>query len=217
MAQNLLGKVIASTIDGQLVAGRIVETEAYRASDDKGSHAYPNKRTKRTAHQFEPGGNSYVYLCYGIHHLFNVITGPKDQGHVVLIRAVELTTGLEIAKSRRKIKGANENLTNGPGKWTQAFGITTALDNRSLYDADAPIQLYDAEVVHTDSILAGPRVGIAYAEECAHWPWRFTIKDNRWTSKPDVVNYWDNISQRRKDRKEFIFSESAVICFSEDT
>lgn len=189
MAHNLLGKVIASTIDGHLVAGRIVETEAYRAADDKGSHAYPNKRTKRTAQQFDLGGNSYIYLCYGIHHLFNIITGPKDQGHVVLIRAVELIKGFAIAKSRRKTKGAGENLANGPGKWTQAFGITTQLDNTSLYNAYAPIQLYDADEVLASSILSGPRVGIAYAEECAHWPWRFTIKGNKWTSRPDVVSY----------------------------
>lgn len=189
MAQSLLGKVISTNINGQLVAGRIVETEAYRSSDDKGSHAYPNKRTKRTKHQFESGGSSYIYLCYGIHHLFNVITGPEDYGHVVLVRAVELTIGEDIARSRRNIKGSIENLTNGPGKWTQAFGITTELNNRALYAAEATIQLYDGEEVMMDSIVSGPRVGIAYAEECANWPWRFRIQDNKWTSKPDEVSY----------------------------
>jgi DNA-3-methyladenine glycosylase len=189
MAQNLLGKVIVSDINGETVAGRIVETEAYRATDDKGSHAYPDKRTKRTAHQFDPGGNSYIYLCYGIHHLFNVITGPINQGHVILVRAVELTLGYDIARSRRGIKGAQYNLTNGPGKWTQAFGITTELNKTALFSANCPIRIYDAETIVPESIITGPRVGIAYAEECAHWPWRYRIKDNKWTSKPDEVSY----------------------------
>ena len=169
--------------------GRIAETEAYRADDDKGSHAYPNKRTKRTSIQFAAGGNAYIYLCYGIHHLFNVITGPIDVGHVVLIRAVELLDGLEIARQRRNISGRNEDLTNGPGKWTQAFGITTAFNNSQLYINNSSVSIYDAPSIAESSIYTGPRVGIAYAEECAHWPWRFRIKDNIWTSKPEVVQY----------------------------
>ena len=189
MSQNLLGKIIVSQIDGSRVSGRIVETEAYRASDDKGSHAYPNKVTKRTAIQYAPGGCAYIYLCYGIHHLFNVITAPSDVGHVVLVRAVELIDGINSARQRRGIAGDATNLTNGPGKWTQAFGITTSLNNNTLYDQDSLITIYDAPRVSKNSIISSPRVGIAYAEECAHWPWRFRVKDSIWTSKPDIVSY----------------------------
>ncbi len=189
MAQSLLGKVIRSNLDGVEVTGRIVETEAYRSTDDKGSHAYPDKVTKRTAIQYASGGNAYIYLCYGIHHLFNVITGPAESGHVVLIRAVELMEGVEFARQRRKIKASDLNLTNGPGKWTQAFGITTHLNNSPLYKRSGNINILDAPSIPKSQIITSPRVGIAYAQECAHWPWRYRIVDNAWTSKPDQVSY----------------------------
>ncbi len=190
MAQDLLGKIITTDINNQLVSGRIVETEAYRADDDKGSHAYPNKITKRTARQFGPGGVSYIYLCYGIHHLFNVITGPAEVAHVILVRAVEILEGVDIARSRRKIKGPSTQLANGPGKWTQAFGITTAHDACLLTEVDSVISIHEGGVQYApDQIISGPRVGIAYAQECAVWPWRFRVKGNTWTSKPDTVSY----------------------------
>ena len=189
MAQSLLGKIIKSKIDGAQVIGRIVETEAYRSSDDKGSHAYPDKVTKRTEVQFAAGGNAYIYLCYGIHHLFNIITGPAEAGHVVLIRAVELIEGESYARHRRNIKVSHVHLTNGPGKWTQAFGITTDLNNCSLYSATGQITVLDAPKIPRSQIIASPRVGIAYAQECASWPWRFRIKNSIWTSKPDQVFY----------------------------
>ncbi len=189
LSQALLGDVIVNEIDGGYCSARIVETEAYRAPDDKGSHAYGNKVTKRTAGMYEAPGRAYVYLCYGIHHLFNVITAPEGMAHVVLIRAVEPIEGIDLMLHRRSMDSPTPNLTNGPGKWTQAMGITRDYDGSSLVRQDGSIRLYHDQEVSPGDIIASERVGIAYAEECAHWPWRYRIKDHRWTSKPDVVKY----------------------------
>lgn len=187
LARDLLGKRIVSHIDGIKTAARIVETEAYRAPDDRGSHAWQNKRTIRTETMFGQGGTAYVYLCYGIHHLFNVVTGPVDTAHAVLIRAVEPYSGLTIMQQRRNTDGVN--LTNGPGKWSQAMGITTCINGITLYANNSLVKIYMGEKISDTNILSGPRVGIAYAKECALRPWRFQIKDNRYTSKPTVVKY----------------------------
>lgn len=119
------------------------------------------------------GATAYVYLCYGIHHLFNVVTGPKQTPHAVLIRAVLPDDGLETMVSRRKIQ-AEKQLTNGPGKWTKAFGITTALDGMDLLDPGSPVRLYPPEsYISDEDVLVTPRIGIDYAEEWASRPWRF--------------------------------------------
>ncbi len=187
LARHLLGKLLISQIDGQECVTRIVETEAYKAPEDKGSHAYNNKRTKRTEVMYHSGGSSYVYLCYGIHNMLNVVTGPEDQAHAVLIRAVEPLSGWEVMRNRRQ--APDKQLTNGPGKLCKALGITRAHNKIDLCDKDSPIYLCDQSAIPQQQILEGLRVGIAYAEECAHWPWRFRIKDNHWTSIPDVVVY----------------------------
>ena len=123
VSRNLLGKVLVTNIDSNLTSGVIVETEAYAGIDDKASHAYNNKRTQRTETMYQKGGIAYVYLCYGMYYLFNVITNIEDVPHAVLIRAVEPLKGIDIMKDRRKIKGNKYNLTNGPGKLSIAFGI----------------------------------------------------------------------------------------------
>lgn len=187
LAKYLLGKILISKIDGKECVTRIVETEAYKAPEDKGSHAYNNKRTSRTEVMFHSGGISYVYLCYGIHNMLNVVTGPVDEAHAILIRAVEPLSGLELMRERRN--SPMKQLTNGPGKLSKALGITRSHNNLDLCDMDSPIYLCDHTDIPQHQILEGPRVGIAYAEECALWPWRFRIKDNPWTSLPDKVVY----------------------------
>ncbi|MEL6124423.1 MAG: DNA-3-methyladenine glycosylase, partial [Bacteroidota bacterium] len=139
LARNLLGKMIISRVGDRFTSGMIVETEAYRAPDDKGSHAYGNRHTKRTATMFGPPGCAYVYLCYGIHHLCNVVTGPPDTAHAVLIRAVEPIEGTEHISHRRSMPQTVYHLTNGPGKWTKALGITTALDGIPYHDPSSPV------------------------------------------------------------------------------
>ncbi len=190
LAQILLGATITTHLDGITTSGIITETEAYKAPDDKGSHAYGNKRTKRTETLFAEAGTSYVYLCYGIHHLFNIVTGPKDVAHAVLIRAIEPSQGKDQMWVRRAIKSKGYNLTNGPGKLSKALGINKSHNAIDLLSIRSPISisLPKQHIPHKE-IIASPRVGIAYAAECAHWPWRFRIKDNSWTSLPHDVKY----------------------------
>lgn len=184
-ARSLLGKYLVSDIGGVVCSGKIVETEAYRGPDDKACHARGNKKTPRTAPMFAAGGTAYVYLCYGIHHLFNVVTGPKDMAHAVLIRAIEPADNLQAMMERRGLAKLSKRLTAGPGLLTQALGITTQLSGQSLVDKDSRVWLEDrGEHPPGDSIAVSTRIGVDYAEECAAWEWRFCIKDHPWISKP---------------------------------
>lgn len=181
ISKALLGKVLVTNFNGKITSGMIVETEAYRAPEDKASHAYNNKRTKRTETMFSSGGVAYVYLCYGIHHLFNIVTGPLDTPHAVLIRAVQPIDGIEVMLKRRKLQAMKARLTAGPGVLTQALGITIKHDGQSLLSDKIWVEDRDLKIP-AKKILAAPRVGIAYAKEYAELPWRFFIKDNEWVS-----------------------------------
>ncbi len=184
VSKELLGKYLVTNIGGEITAGKIVETEAYRAPDDKACHAYNNRRTDRTEVMFAEGATAYVYLCYGIHHLFNVVTAQKDMAHAVLIRAVEPIDNIEAMLQRRNMAKPQRRLTAGPGTLAQALGITTPLTGVDLTAADSPIWIEDrGDEIPPENIIASPRVGIAYAEECVDWPWRFRVKDSEWTSK----------------------------------
>lgn len=171
IARDLLGKSLFSTIGGELTGGIITETEAYQGPDDMASHAYNNRRTMRTEVMFAEGGISYVYLCYGIHCLLNVVTNRVDIPHAVLIRALFPTHGIEIMEQRRKRKTL---LCNGPGALAQALGIQRLHNGLSL--AKEPLWIEDRGLsVEPEEIRAGPRVGIEYAKEHALLPWRFTL------------------------------------------
>lgn len=184
VARDLLGKVLVTRIDGQRTSGRITETEAYRGPDDKACHAFNHRRTGRTEIMFHEGGVSYIYLCYGIHHLFNVVTGPRDQAHAVLIRAVEPLENAELMQERRGITEVRPQLTAGPGVMSQALGIRTDFSACPLTDPDSPITLEDDGYrVPQSGIAQSPRIGVAYAEECADWEWRFWIDGNPWVSR----------------------------------
>jgi len=190
LSKDLLGKYLVSNIGSKPSAGIIVETEAYRAPDDKACHAYANKRTPRTETMFAIGGTSYVYICYGIHNLFNIVTGPKDVAHAILIRAIEPTDGLVVMEKRRNMSIAKKESCNGPGKFTRCMAITKKHNGLDLTNKKSDLVIEDRGLkIKSSQIIAGPRVGMSTAEECSHWPWRFRIKDNKWTSKPDVVRY----------------------------
>ena len=173
LAKNLIGKKLYSNAGGELSSGIITETEAYAGVTDRGSHAYGGRRTKRTKTMFLPGGFAYVYLCYGIHALFNIVTGPEDDPLAVLIRAVQPADGLEVIYERRKTHG--KNLSNGPGKLTQALGITTAMDGISLQDNLIWLEKY--RKIPENHIQSGPRIGIDYAGADARLPYRFWINE----------------------------------------
>lgn len=184
ISKDLLGKVLVTNFNNQLTSGKIVETEAYRAPDDKACHAYNNRKTDRTKTMFEAGGIAYIYLCYGIHHLFNIVTSTEGNAHAVLIRAIEPIDNVELMLKRRNFSSPKPQLTAGPGVLTKALGISMADNAMDLTKKNGLIWVEDRGFsIAKKEILASPRVGVGYAEECATWPWRFRIKDNRWTSK----------------------------------
>ena len=182
VAKDLLGKLVVSRTPEGICGGRIVETEAYRAPDDKACHAHGNKRTRRTETMFATGGTAYVYLIYGMYDMLNVVTGPAEQAQAVLIRALEPVVGIELMQTRRKLAKPGPRLTNGPGILCRALAVTRAHDGTDLTATDGSLFLLDAPSVDADQIVASPRVNVDYAGECAAWPWRFREAGNRYTS-----------------------------------
>lgn len=186
LAKDLLGKVLYTHIDGQISAGIIVETEAYYGIKDEASHAYGGRRTNRTETMYSQGGVAYVYLCYGMHHLFNVVSSVKDDPHAVLIRAVEPLIGKELMEERRGMPVSRPAVSSGPGSAAKALGIDRTFNQKDLSGNE--IWIEDHQVRYMDEeIIACPRVGIAYAQEHALLPWRFFVKGNPYVSKPNKV------------------------------
>lgn len=176
IARELLGKRLSTFIDRKLTSGTIVETEAYAGPDDRASHAFNNRRTARTETMFLRGGQTYVYLCYGIHSLLNVVTNEEDIPHAVLIRAIEPTAGVETMTRRRKNK-RGDVLTTGPGCLTQAMGITTRDDRVDLTGDRIWIEETPTPV-RPHQVVASARIGVAYAGSDAKRPWRFQMLNN---------------------------------------
>ena len=158
----------------------IVETEAYVGAIDKACHAYRN-RSGRTEIMYHDGGYAYVYFIYGMHHCFNVVTGPAGEGNAVLIRALEPVIGLELMRKRRQTN-LLQNLCNGPGKVCQALAITKKEYGLDLCDPASPLRLIRFRSIPDNRIASSPRINVAYAEEAAAWPWRFYVKDNLYVS-----------------------------------
>lgn len=182
ISRELLGKILVTRIDKKYCAGKIVETEAYEGITDRASHAFGGKFSERTRVMYEAGGVAYIYLCYGIHHLFNVVTNVKGVPHAVLIRAIEPVEGVDIMMKRRNKKVQDTSLTSGPGSLSEALGIHFSQSGISL--SAGKIWIEDNEKPVTDAqIIASPRVGVGYAKEDALLPYRFRIKNNPWTSK----------------------------------
>lgn len=174
LAEDMLGRVLVTKIGNKLTAGIITETEAYDGIEDKACHAYGGKRTPRTEVMYSQGGISYVYLCYGMHHLFNIVTGKKDVPQAVLIRAIQPLKGIDEILKRRNATKLSANLCVGPGKITKALGITTQhnafdLTQGKIWLEDDNIQLKKSQ------ILKGPRIGVDYAGEDAKLPYRFWV------------------------------------------
>lgn len=184
IARDLLGKYLVTHFEAGRTVGRIVETEAYRGPDDRASHAWNNRFTNRTRFMFEAGGLAYIYLCYGIHHLFNVVTGPEGMPHVVLIRALEPMENLPLMMQRRGLEKIAPRLTAGPGALSGALGLSTQYTGMDLLSEHSPIWLEDRDdFIPETEILTGPRIGIDYAGADALLPWRFRIRNSGWTSR----------------------------------
>lgn len=176
IARDLLGKVLFTNIKNNITAGIITETEAYLGVADKASHAYGGRRTLRTETMYQVGGIAYIYLCYGIHSLFNVVTSKQDIPHAVLVRAVKAYKGIDLMLRRRGLSKLTPQAFVGPGKVSQALGIDYSQSGISLLEKKIWIEDLGFKVSDTD-IHAGPRIGVDYAAEDALLPYRFMAKD----------------------------------------
>lgn len=171
ISRELLGKVLCTRVDGTVTTAVITETEAYAGVDDKASHAFGDRRTPRTEPMYGPGGIAYVYLCYGIHHLFNVVTNVTGVPHAVLIRAARPLDGMDTIRARRRGR-KDRLLMAGPGTVSQALGIHTTMTGTDL--SSNRIWIEDRGIdVADEAVTAGPRIGVDYAGEDATRPYRF--------------------------------------------
>lgn len=186
LAKDLLGKVLYTKIDNEITAGVIVETEAYFGIKDKASHAYGGRRTNRTEIMYSNGGIAYVYLCYGMHNLFNIVSSKENDPHAVLIRGIEPLIGINMIEERRNMPHTKGAISAGPGSAAKALGIDKTFNAKNL--SGDKIWIEDHAIRYRDEeIAATPRVGIAYAKEHALLPWRFFVKGNKYVSKPNKV------------------------------
>jgi len=185
IARELLGKILVTRWNGICTSGRIVECEAYAGIPDKASHAAGGRRTRRNEIMYAAGGVSYVYLCYGIHHLFNIVTNKKEIPHAVLIRALEPLEGIDEMLKRTGKKEFDYTLTRGPGNLSKALGIRVNHSGKTL----AGYEIFVATDKHTladEQIGISPRIGVDYAGSDAALPYRFYIKGNPFVSgKPN--------------------------------
>lgn len=181
ISEELIGKVLVTRWNGILTSGRIVECEAYAGPADKAAHSYGGRRTKRTEIMYASGGVSYVYFCYGIHHMFNVVTNIQDEPNAILVRALEPLKGVDEMLRRTAKAKADNTLTRGPGNVCKAMGIFTmhtgtSLRSSELYIAEDSFSYSPAEIV------TSPRIGVDYAGKDALLPYRFYVKGNPYVS-----------------------------------
>ena len=181
IAKDLLGKILVTKWNGIITSGRIVECEAYAGVTDNASHASGGRRTPRNKIMYAEGGVAYVYLCYGIHHLFNVVTNIKDVPHAVLIRALEPLKGIKTMLERTGKEELDTTLTKGPGNVSKALGIYTKHTGLSLMGKE--IFIADKKFSYAlKDIGASPRIGVQYAGKDANLPFRFYVKGNPFVS-----------------------------------
>lgn len=181
IARELMGKILVTNWNGVITSGRIVELEAYGGAPDRASHAFGGKITDRNKIMYAEGGVAYVYLCYGIHHLFNVVTHREDTPHAILIRALEPLKGIPIMLERTGKEKLDNTLTRGPGSLSKALGIQTnhtgySLRSKELFIAD------DGFLYTNKEVLTSPRIGVDYAGPHALLPYRFYVKGNPFVS-----------------------------------
>ena len=180
VARQLLGKELCTNINGKLTSGIITETEAYMGVDDKASHAWNNRRTQRTEIMYCQGGVAYIYLCYGIHSLFNVVTNIQDVPHAVLVRSISPKRGIELIKKRRPVNKPLKQIASGPGMVSQALGIDCSMTGTSLLGNKIWIENSDLQIL-SKQITTTARIGVDYAGPDAMLPYLFIIN-------PEIYN-----------------------------
>ncbi len=182
VARDLLGKILITCFEDRTTAVRIVETEAYNGEVDRASHAFGRRYTPRTKVMYEAGGLAYVYLCYGLHQMFNVVAGEENNPLAILVRAGEPLEGSSTMLERRKMKLITPALTNGPGKLASALALHTRhsgmpLNSENLFIAD------DGYRLKKDELGISPRIGVDYAGDDALLPYRYFIRGNSFVGK----------------------------------
>jgi DNA-3-methyladenine glycosylase len=182
IAKSLLGKILITNFDGQITTGRIVETEAYVAYVDKAAHSYEGKRTARNEHMYAGPGTAYVYICYGMHQMMNIITNEKGIPDAILIRAVEPMGGIDIMLKRTGKKQLDNTLTKGPGNVGKALGIFK--HHSGLYLLDEELYLADdGHKLKEEEIGTSARIGVESAGKDALLPYRFYVRGNKYVSR----------------------------------
>lgn len=183
IARELLGKHLYTRVDGQICGGTIIETEAYRGPDDRGSHAYLNKITPRNQMMYKAGGKVYMYICYGIHDMLNIVTGEEGMSHAILIRAIEPHTGIEAMRERRDIYDNDRRLCQGPGALAKALGLKKHFNGVDILGDE--IWIEESNIVYTEQqVVEAPRVGMNFEGPYKTIPWRFYVKGNQYVSRP---------------------------------
>ncbi len=184
VARDLLGRYLVRDLDGERLVLRIVETEAYLGPEDRAAHTWNGRRTARNEAMYEAGGIAYVYFVYGMHHMLNVVTGARDEGSAVLLRAGEPVAGAAAMAARRGLGGTPRpgELAGGPARLCQALAVDRRLNGTSL--VRGPLRLTQGEPPRPRRIARGPRIGVAYAADHAAWPLRFAERGNPHVSKP---------------------------------
>lgn len=186
LAKNLLGKILVRNINGQIIKARIVETEAYMGGFDRACHSYGFKRTTRTLPLYENGGTIYIYLIYGMYYCFNIVANNQDEPQAVLIRAVEIITGHDVAKNYLAKNNRNKQAqywTNGPGKLAMALKLDGSFNCSHLLANNNLTLMRDDFLVETKDIVAAKRINIDYAKEDKDRLWRFYLKNNQFVSQ----------------------------------
>lgn len=188
LARDLIGKHLFTQVAGIVTAGMITETEAYAGINDRASHAFGGRRTERTKVMYREGGCCYVYLCYGMHHLFNIVTGKEEEPHAVLIRGIVPSYGVEHILRRTGNTSVNCLHYNGPGKLSKALGISvkqngTLLSGNTIWIEDQGNSFED------EAVLVSERIGVHYAGEDAKLPYRFSLKTNYYPEKKERLDF----------------------------
>ena len=181
IAKELIGKIVVTNFDGNITSGKIVETEAYVGLTDKASHSFGNKRTARNEHMYSPPGTAYIYICYGMHQMLNIVTNDKDVPDAVLIRAVEPLEGIDIMLKRTGKKSLDKTLTRGPGNVGKALGIFKHHSGLHLLD-DSIYLIENKDKITNDQIGISKRIGVEGAGTDALLPYRFYVKGNKYVS-----------------------------------
>jgi len=181
VAKELLGKTLCTNVNSQISKAKITEVEAYCGRTDEGCHAYPGKITKRTKVMYGEGGYAYVYLCYGIHTMFNIVTNVKGLANCILVRAIEPIEGIHIMQQRRSLKKSSYQIGRGPGCVGQAMGIQLNMYGTDLLSNT--IWIDKAPDLNQKEIGISARIGMNFDGPDKDLPWRFFIKHNLWVSK----------------------------------